>query len=92
MEQECDGELCDDDEVENDNVVAEENRDEIGLITISSASKKETSLLSFTSDPEIKKDAEFPTRIPFQPSSQFYYIIVINSTRFKISVLLYIYV
>ena len=39
--------------------MAEENRDQIGLITISSASKKETSLLSFTSDPEIKKDAEF---------------------------------
>ena len=59
MEQECDDELCDDDEAENDNVVAEENHDQIGLITISSASKKETSLLSFTSDPEIKKDAEF---------------------------------
>ena len=59
LEQECDDELCDDDEVENDNVVAEENHDQIGLITISSASKKETSLLSFTSDPEIKKDAEF---------------------------------
>ena len=58
MEQECDDELCDDDEVENDNVVAEENHDQIGSITISSASKKETSLLSFTSDPEIKKDAE----------------------------------
>ena len=43
------------DEVENDNVVAEENHDQIGLITISSTSKKETSLLSFTSDPEIKK-------------------------------------
>ena len=51
--------MCDDDEVENDNVVAEENHDQLGLITISSASKKETSLLSFTSDPEIKKDAEF---------------------------------
>ena len=51
--------MCDDDEVENDNVVAEENHDQIGLITISSASKKETSLLSFTSDPEIKKDAKF---------------------------------
>ena len=49
----------DDDEVESDNVVAEENQHQIGLITISSASKKETSLLSFTSDPEIKKDAEF---------------------------------
>ena len=48
-----------DNEVENDNVVAEKNHDQIGLITISSASKKETSLLSFTSDPEIKKDAEF---------------------------------
>ena len=59
LEQECDDELCDDDEVENNNVVAEENHDQIGLITISSASKKETSLLSFTSDPEIKKDAEF---------------------------------
>ena len=52
--------MCDDDEVENDNVVAEENHDQIGLITISSTSKKETtSLLSFTSDPEIKKDAKF---------------------------------
>ena len=51
--------MCDDDEEENDNVVAEENHDQIGLITISSASKKETSLLSFASDPEIKKDAEF---------------------------------
>ena len=51
--------LRDDDEVENDNVVAEENHDQIGLITISSVSKKETSLLSFTSDPEIKKGAEF---------------------------------
>ena len=51
--------MCDDDEVENDNVVAEENHDQIGLIAISLASKKETSLLSFTSDPEIKKDAEF---------------------------------
>ena len=59
LEQECDDELCDDDEVENDNVLAEENLDQIGLITISSASKKETSLLSFTSDPEIKKDTEF---------------------------------
>ena len=59
LEQECDEELCDDDEVENDNVVAEENLDQIGLITISSASKNVTSLLSFTSDPEIKKDAEF---------------------------------
>ena len=59
MEQERDDELCDDDEAENDNVVVEENHDQIGLITISSASKKETSLLSFTSDPEIKKDAEF---------------------------------
>ena len=43
----------DDDEVENDNVAAEENHDQIGLITISSASKKETSLLSCTGDPEI---------------------------------------
>ena len=51
LEQECDDELCDDDEVENDNVVAEENHDQIGLIMISSASKKETSLLSSTSDP-----------------------------------------
>ena len=59
LEQECDDELCDDNEGENDNVVAEENRDQIGLITISSAIKKETSLLSLTSDPEIKKDAEF---------------------------------
>ena len=59
MEQECDDELCDYGEVENDNVVAEENHDQIGLITISSASEKETSLLSFTRDPEIKKDAEF---------------------------------
>ena len=59
LEQECDDELCDDDEVENDNVVAKENYDQIGFITILSASKKETSLLSFTSDPEIKKDAEF---------------------------------
>ena len=59
LEQECDDELCDDNEVENDNVVAEENHDQIGLITVSSASKKETSLLSFTSDPEIKKDVEF---------------------------------
>ena len=49
----------DDDKVENDNVVTEVNHDQIGLITISSASKKETSLLSFTSDPEIKKDAKF---------------------------------
>ena len=48
LEKECDDELCDDAEVENDNVVAEENHDQIGLITISSASKKETSLLSFT--------------------------------------------
>ena len=59
LEQECDDELCDDDEVENDNVVAEENHYQIGLITISSASNKETSLLSLTSDPEMKKDAEF---------------------------------
>ena len=59
LEQECDDELCDDDEVQNDNVVPEENHDQIGLNTISSASKKEASLLSFTSDPEIKKDAEF---------------------------------
>ena len=51
--------MCDDDEVENNNVLAEENHDQIGLIKISSASKKETSLLSFPSDPEIKKDAEF---------------------------------
>ena len=51
--------MCDDDEVENDNVVAEENHDQIGLIAILSASKKETSLLSFTSDPEFKKDAKF---------------------------------
>ena len=34
LEQECDAELCDDDEVENDSVVAEENHDQIGLITI----------------------------------------------------------
>ena len=39
--------------------MAEENHDQIGLVTISSASKKETSLLSFISDPEIKKDVEF---------------------------------
>ena len=51
LEQECDDELCNDDEVENDNVVAEENHDQIGLIMISSASKKEASLLSSTSDP-----------------------------------------
>ena len=51
LEQECDDELCNDDEVENDNVVAEENHDQIGLIMISSTSKKETSLLSSTSDP-----------------------------------------
>ena len=51
--------MCGVDELEKDNVVAEENHDQIGLITISSASKKETSLLSFTSDPEIKKDAKF---------------------------------
>ena len=55
LEQECDDELCDDGEVENDNVAAEENHDQIGLIAISSTSKKETSLLSFTSNPEIKK-------------------------------------
>ena len=61
LEQECDDELCDDDEVENDNVVAEENHDQIGLVTISSASKKETSLLSFISDPEIKKMANSST-------------------------------
>ena len=59
LELECDDELCDDDDVKNDNVVAEENHNQIGLITISSAIKKETSLLSFTSDPEIKKDATF---------------------------------
>ena len=59
LEQACDDELCGVDELEKDNVVAEENHDQIGLITISSASKKETSLLSFTSDPEIKKDAKF---------------------------------
>ena len=59
LEQECDDELCDDDKVENDNVVAEENHDEIALITNLSTSKKETSLLSCTSDPEIKKDAKF---------------------------------
>ena len=59
LEQERDVELCDYDEVENDNVVAEENHDQIDLITISSVIKKETSLLSFTSDPEIKKDAKF---------------------------------
>ena len=53
LEQECDDELCD------DNVVAEENHNQIGLITISSGSKKETSLLNFTSDPERKKDTEF---------------------------------
>ena len=40
LEQERDVELCDDDEVENDNVVAEENHDQIGLITISSARRK----------------------------------------------------
>ena len=57
--EECDDELCDDDDVKNDNVVAEENHNQIGLITISSAIKKEASLLSFTSDPEIKKDATF---------------------------------
>ena len=51
--------MCGDNEIENDNVVAEENHDQIRLIIISSASKKETSLLIFTSDPEIKKDAEF---------------------------------
>ena len=55
LEQECDDELCDEDEVENDNVVAEENHDQIGLSTISSPSKKETSLLSFTSDPDLKR-------------------------------------
>ena len=55
LEQECDDELCDEDEVENDNVLAEENHDQIGLITISSPSKKETSLLSFTSDPDLKR-------------------------------------
>ena len=59
LEQECDYELCNDDEVENNNVVADENHDQIRLIKISSASKKETSFLSFTSDPEIKKDAKF---------------------------------
>ena len=60
LEQACGDELCGVDELEKDNVVAEENHDQIGLITISSASKKETtSLLSFTSDPEIKKDAKF---------------------------------
>ena len=59
LEQECDDELCNDDKVEIENVVAEENHDQIGLITISSASKKETSLLSFTSDSEIKKGAKF---------------------------------
>ena len=52
-------ELCNDDEVENDNVVAEEKHDQIGSIIISSASKKEVRILSFTSDPEIKKDAKF---------------------------------
>ena len=51
--------MCGDNEIENDNVVAEENHDQIRLIIISSASKKETSLLIFTSDPGIKKDAEF---------------------------------
>ena len=50
LEQECGDELCDDDEVEKNNVVAEENHDQIDLITISSASKKETSLLSFTNE------------------------------------------
>ena len=44
LEQDRDDELCDDDEVETDNVVAEENHDQFGLITISLASKKETSL------------------------------------------------
>ena len=37
--------MCDDDEVENDNVVTEENHDQIGLIIISSASKKETEMM-----------------------------------------------
>ena len=59
LEQECDYELCNDDEVENNNVVADENHDQIGSIIILSASKKEASLLSFTSDPEIKKDKFF---------------------------------
>ena len=59
LEQECDYELCNDDEVENNNVVADENHDQIRLIKISSASKKETSFLSFTSNPEIKKDEFF---------------------------------
>ena len=59
LEQQCDDELCNDDKVEIENVVAEENHDQIGLITISSANKKETSLLSFTSDSEIKKGAKF---------------------------------
>ena len=41
LEQERDETLCDDDdEVENDNVVAEENHEQTGLITISSTSKK----------------------------------------------------
>ena len=44
LKQECDDELCDDDnEVEKNNVVVDENHDQIGLIIISSASKKETS-------------------------------------------------
>ena len=51
--------MCDDDEVENYNAVAKENHDQIGLITISSTSKEETSLLSFSGDPEIKKEAKF---------------------------------
>ena len=59
LEQKCDYELCDDDEVENNNVVADENHDQIGSIIISSASKKEIRILSFTSDLEIKKDATF---------------------------------
>ena len=59
LEQKCVDEFCNDDEVENDNVVAEEKHDQIGSIIISSASKKEVRILSFTSDPEIKKDAKF---------------------------------
>ena len=59
LEQKCVDELCNDDEVENDNVVAEEKHDQIGSIIILSASKKEVRILSFTSDPEIKKDAKF---------------------------------
>ena len=60
LEQECDDELHDDNDVrEDENVEVEENHEQSDSTASSSTQRKNISLKSFTTDPEIKKDAEF---------------------------------